>query len=210
MRKITFSLLLLAFTGFAFTGIDTDVTQVKKTAQEQLQVTLGKIPAGQEVNFGFTSRDEFKSAAAGEIYRMITLTSEFFEDEKLADKNYIRIQQEWRVPVVVNGENRALLTVFGQDSTLNVVDIGATMLAKEIQMKSAGQSQKDKFIFRIYPLTMDFIVFVEHGKTLAEGNYYPMNSALMGIPSLDGSMMTQAEVFQQIKKKSNESKNQAR
>lgn len=210
MRKVTLSLFLLAFAGFAFTVIDNHETQVRKAAQDQLQTTLGKIPAGQEANFGFASREEFKSATVGEIYRTITLTTDFFSDEKLKDKNYILAQNEWRVPAVVNGENRVLLTVFGQDTALNVVDIGATALAKEMQSKSAGQSQKDKFIFRIYPLTMDFIVFVEHGKSLAEGVYYPMNSAKMSIPSLDGSALTQAEVFQQIKKKSNESKNQTR
>jgi hypothetical protein len=110
----------------------------------------------------------------------------------------------------VNGENRVLLTVFGQDTALNVVDIGGALLAKEMQSKSIGHSQKDKFIFRIYPLTMDFIVFVEHGKSLEEGVYYPMSSALMGMPALDGSAMTQSEVFHQLKKKLSEPNNQQR
>lgn len=201
MQKNTFAIALLAIFSFSFTGIDNHETQVKKAATEQLQTTLAKIPAGQETNFGFSSREEFKLAATGDVYRTITVTNEFLQDEKLTGKNYIRVQNEWRVPVAVNGENRVLLTVFGQDTALNVVDIGGAALAKEMQTKSAGQNGKDKFIFRIYPLTMDFIVFVDPGKTLADGIYFPMNSALLGIPALSGAPMTQAEVFQQVKNK---------
>ena len=45
---------------------------------------------------------------------------------------------------------------------------------------------------------------------LEEGEYYPMNSALMGMPELDGSVMTQSEVFHQLKKKLSEPNNQQR
>ena len=201
MRKFIFLVSALAFICASFSIIDNQEAQVKKAAQEQLQTALAGIPAGQETNFGFSSREEFISGTIGEVYRTISLTKEFYGDENLNNGNYIYFQNEWRVPVVVNGGNRVLLTVAGHDTALNVVDIGGALLAKEIQLKSIGQSSKDKFIFRIYPLTMDFIVFVEHGKSLEEGTYYPMNSAVMAIPALDGSSMTQAEVFQQIKKK---------
>ncbi len=201
MRKFTFLLSALAIICLSFSIIDNMEAQVKKAAQQQLQTALAGIPAGQETGFGFSSREEFKSATVGEVFRTISLTKEFYQDDQLINRNYIHVQNEWRVPVVVNGDNRVLLTVAGHDTALNVVDIGGAMLAKEMQAKSNGQSSKDKFIFRIYPLTMDFIVLVEHGKSLEEGNYYPMNSAVMAIPTLDGSSMTQAEVFQQIKKK---------
>jgi hypothetical protein len=210
MKKISF-LVALAIIGFSFSAVDDHETQVKKAAQEQLQAALAGIPVGQESNFGFASREEFKSGTIGEVYRTITLNTDFYQDKDLSnEKDYIRVQNEWRVPVVVNGENRVLLTVFGEETALNVVDIGGALLAKEIQSKSIGHSQKDKFIFRIYPLTMDFIVFVDHGKSLAEGEYYPMNSALMGMPTLNGASMTQAEAFKQIKKKLSEPNNQQR
>lgn len=204
MRKITVTLLLSAIVCFSFSTIDNHESQVKKAAQEQLQIALAGIPVGQESGFGFASREEFKTGTIGEVYRTISLTNEFYQDEKILDKDYIRVQNEWRVPVVVNGENRVLLTVFGQDTALNIVDVGGSVLAKEVQAKSAGQTSRNKFIFRIYPLAMDFIVFVDPGKTLAEGNYYPMRSAMLGIPTLDGTSMTQAEVFQVIKKKLSE------
>ncbi|MDQ3109455.1 MAG: hypothetical protein M3R17_06130 [Bacteroidota bacterium] len=209
MKKIFF-LFLAAIIALSFSVIDNHEAQVKKAAQEQLQTALAGIPAGQEINFGFVSREEFKSGIIGEVYRTITLTNDFYKDAILTDKDYIRVQNEWRVPVMINGENRVLLTVFGQDTALNIVDVGGALLAKEMQSKSIGQTQKEKFIFRIYTLTMDFIVFVDQGKTLAEGVYYPMNSALMGMPLPDGSPMTQAEVFHHVKKKLNEPNNQPR
>jgi hypothetical protein len=200
MRKITSVLFLVAACCFSFSGIDNQEQQVKKAAQDQLQATLAMIPAGQEPGFGFASREQFQSATIDEVYRTISFTNEFYQEQKLTDKNYIRVQNEWRVPVLVDGDNRVLLTVFGQDTSLNVVDIGGTLLAKELQIKSEGQSEKDKFILRVYPLAIDFVVFVAHGKTLAEGNYYPMNSARAALPSLTGTALTQTEIFSLVKK----------
>ncbi len=199
MRKISTLLILLAISGISFKTLNIPSAQVKNVAIEQLQKSLALIPVGNEEGFGFASRDEFSSATTGEVYRTISLTTEFYNDAKLGAKDYILLQNEWRVPVVVNNENRLLLTVFGNDSSLNVVDIGAVGLSKELQSNSFGQTANEKYILRIYPLACDFVAFVEAGKTLAEGNYYPMNSALTSMPSLNGKVMTQAQVLEQVK-----------
>ena len=199
MRKFTPG-LCLAILCFSFTGIDNLETQVKKAADKGLPAMLALIPAGQETNYGFSSREDFAKASTGEVYRTISFTNEFYSDkELLPGKDYIRVQNEWRVPVVVDGRNRTLLTVFGQDTSLAVVDLGGSGLAAELHSKTTGFESKEKFILRIYPLGIDFIAFVDHGKDLSEAAYFPMMAARITIPALDGKAMTQQEVFRVTK-----------
>jgi hypothetical protein len=201
MRKITSGLLIAAFC-LSFTGIDNKETQVKKAADKGLQPMLALIPQGQETNYGFHSRDDFQKAGTGEIYRTISFTNEFYQDKEISSsKNYIRVQNEWRVPVVVDGNNKTLLTVFGKDTALSVVDLGGSMLAEELQTRTAGFESKEKFILRVYPLGMDFLVFADNGTDLSGAHYFAMNSAKTGIPALSGNSLTQQEVFVAVKKK---------
>src|ERR1041385_5896858 len=109
MRKITSGLLLAALC-LSFAGIDNKEAQVKKAADKGLQPMLTLIPDGQEQAYGFNSRADFAKAATGEVYRTISFTNEFYQDEEISSsKNYIRVQNEWRVPVVVDGNNKTLL-----------------------------------------------------------------------------------------------------
>ncbi|CAN5416570.1 hypothetical protein BH09BAC5_BH09BAC5_14040 [soil metagenome] len=201
MRKIISSILLISVFSFGFSGIDTPDDQVKTAATAQLQKALQMIPVGQETSFGFSSRSEFSTASVDEVFHTISLTQEFYQDENVLDKNYILLQSEWRVPVTVQGENRVLLTIFHDGNALNVVDIGGVGLAKELQQISSGQIDTQKYILRIYPLAVDFAVFVPIGKTIADGNYYPMQSALMGITGIKNSVMSQKEVLEIVKEK---------
>lgn len=199
MRKIT-SGLWLAVLCLSFTGIDNLETQVKKAAGAGLPGMLALIPQGQEKSYGFSSREDFTKALPGEVYRTISLTNEFYQDKELsASKNYIRVQNEWRVPVVVDGRNRTLLTVLGQDTSLSVVDLGGSGLAEELEFRTKGFENKEKFILRVYSLSMDFVVFADYGKDLSEAAYFPMMAARITIPALDGTVMTQQEVFRVIK-----------
>jgi hypothetical protein len=195
MRKFTPG-ILLALLCFSFTGIDNMEIQVKKAADKGLQPMLALVPQGQERNYGFDSRDDFQKATTGEVYRTISFTNEFYQDKEISSsKNYFLLQNEWRVPVVVEGKNKTLLTVFGKDTSLHVVDLGGAVLASELQSKTIGFDNKEKFILRIYPLKIDFLVFVDNGKELSEAQFFPLASAVNLNASLSGKILTEKEVF---------------
>ncbi|MCX6311877.1 MAG: hypothetical protein NT084_09615 [Bacteroidetes bacterium] len=202
MRKIIPILFVFAICSFAFSFPEKCDTLVKQVAEDNLAISLAKIPVGQENNFGFANREEFKLGKIGNPFRTITFTNDFYQDSKLTDKNYILLQNEWRVPVSVNGNNRILLTVYGKDSTLNVVDIGGMVLSKELQEKTPISESNNNYILRVYPLGMDFIVTTNSNQSLAEGTYIPMQSAESFITALSGkTTFTQSEILKLVKEK---------
>jgi hypothetical protein len=196
----------------SFTSSSEIENKVIKAAQDNLAASLSKIPGGKETLYGFSSRDEFKSCSIGKPYRVITLNNTFYNDEAvLAEKNYIIEQDEWRVPVVVNGEDRLLLTVTGESETFNVVDLGGMQLAKELQQKSEKFNlSESRYILRIYPLASDFLVKSTPG-LLTNARYIPLTSASMGIETIKEDSRNEyslSEVLQLIKQElKNQSKN---
>ena len=196
----------------SFTSSDEIESKVLKAAQDNLASSLSKIPEGKENLYGFGSRDEFKSCTVGKPYRVIALNNAFYNDETvLAEKNYIIEQNEWRVPVMVNGENRLLLTVARESETFNVVDLGGMQLAKELQQKSEKFSlSESRYILRIYPLVSDFLVKTTSG-SLTNARYIPLTSASIGIETLKEDSKYEYslnEVLQLVKQElKNQSKN---
>lgn len=197
---LLFALLILG--SFSISLPDEKEDKVIKIALDNLSISLAKIPVGQENYYGFSNREEFKTSSVGKPYRVITFTNDFYNEDKLIDKNYILIQNEWRVPVTVNGENRLLLTVSQQDTTLEVVDLGGAVLAKELQEKDNNVSSGSRYLLRIYPLALDFFVKVTPGSSLADATYIPLASATIAINSLNEkriSKLTLLEVFYIVK-----------
>lgn len=182
MKKLIFTALTLtiAIVNFSF-NVDDTQKRVIKSAQEQLASSLEKIPAGKETGFGFKNRSEFALSNIGNPYRVLAFTGDFYSDSEVKEGNCIFLQNEWRVPVTVNGENRLLLTVTNDADQYNVVDVGGAALAKELQQKNP--SANNCCLLRVYPLSVDFLV-VSNSESFSEAKYIPMSSALQAIPLL--------------------------
>ena len=77
MKKIT--LLLFCFPLVVFGQL----SEIAKVADDQLDEYLQKIPIGQEEMFGFSNRDEFLQTEIGVPYEVLTLSTDFFSDERI-------------------------------------------------------------------------------------------------------------------------------
>jgi len=125
-------------------------------AQAALPAVLARIPSGQEIAFGFHGRDEFTRASAGDPYRVMTFT--LGHDGGL---NLV-LQRDWRVPVYVNGQACALLTMVQGERGWEAVDFGAAGLARELQHREEALSgdfpSRNRFLLRLYQHWADFLV----------------------------------------------------
>jgi hypothetical protein len=185
MYRSALIVLLVAFSSFRFaTSVNADKL-VMKAAEDQLAVYLAKIPQGHEKDYGFKNEDNMDNCKVGKPYRMLVFNIDFYNAKTLDESaNYLSIQNEWRVPVMINNEHRALLTVTGSPSNLTVTGLGAAVLAKDLQEKSLGASDTDTwYILRIFPLSADFLV-VEHDNSIIEAQLIPLESAKDAIPAL--------------------------
>ncbi len=200
MYKVALGFALFILAGFSIPlPIDND-SKVMMVAADNLTLSLAKIPAGQENNYGFKNREEFTVSSVAKPFRVITLNQDFFTDATPGDKNYLSMQNEWRVPVALKGNNCILLTVSQQGNDLAVVDLGGAMLAKELQISDIEPASTNQYILRIYPLTCDFLVKAADGKTLNEATYIPLTSAIMAIKELAvKKTFTLAEILPLIK-----------
>lgn len=97
----------------------------------QLGAFLARIPPGQETTYGFNARSEFAEATPGEPYQMYTVAS---GGSRSSVDQSLQPMNEWRVPVSVRGEYRALLTVIRDRDRWRAVDFGAALLARELAM----------------------------------------------------------------------------
>ncbi len=200
LKKTIPLLLIFGLMGFSFQVPLENSGLVMKAAKDNLSSMLAQIPKGMEPRYGFPDQSELAKADIGQPYHVITLTNAFYTADKLNGDNYIELQDEWRVPVTVNGENRTLLTVTGKDSSFKVVDLGGTLLAKELWQKNSTVNKADYFLLRVYPLTMDLIVVRAPGQTFSEATYIPLTSATMAIKAFgEKKTCTLSEVLQLVK-----------
>jgi hypothetical protein len=163
--------------------------EVDSSLKTDLINWLEKIPHGYEKQYGFENRNEFGLATIGKPIEVYTLSSLFFTDQAISDSNYFKSVGEWRVPILVNNSYRALLTAVIINTEWQIVDIGATTLARELEgfilMQSNNPSVEVKII-RIYQLKCDFIALDNPTKSSIQLLLYPMQSAFMNIPELSG------------------------
>ncbi len=170
MKKIT--LLLFCFPLVVFGQL----SEIVKVADAQLNEYLQKIPVGQEEMFGFSNRDEFSQTKIGVPYEVLTLSTDFFSDERIENnKNYLVSTGNWRVPIKVGDEYKALLTVSKDNNVWSIVKIGAKGLASELgefaQRKPLITSLS---ILRVFQLKGDFIL-------TQQNIIYPLTSAVRGL-----------------------------
>lgn len=158
----------------AATGSFTKLDEIKLATTQQLVTWLDKIPCGQEQYFGFTSRDEFASATIGN-----PIQTYYFSDElEEATEELLVPSNEWRVPVLVNNEYRALLTVTPVEGAFKVVNIGAAGLARELGTKTGHRNM----LLRSFKAKCDFLVADNAGKGIM---LMPLQSARKNLSQLD-------------------------
>ena len=110
---------------------------------------LEKIPIHKEKQYGFDNRADFKSCVSGEPIQVLTLDN----------KDNLVKQNIWRVPIVLNGENKILFTVNIINNNFEIVDIGGVALAKELQNY---QTNNKLVLLRLYRNYLDFVSHTEN------------------------------------------------
>lgn len=150
---------------------------IYNTAKQKLPEMLSLVPLGKEKYYGFKNREEFKSATLGSPILVYTFSENFFNEGELNVNESLVSTGEWRVPVVVNGEFRAFLTVANYEGKWKVVDFGAAVLAKELGGFEKGNPDDNKVLLRCYQKKCDFLVLGDDSKSVFEGNIYPLYSA---------------------------------
>jgi hypothetical protein len=145
------------------------------TAASELPEILAKMPTGDEAAYGFNSRSEFAGAGLGIPYQEYSIQTK-------EPTGY------WRIPVTVNGENRALVRYALEDGVWQWKGFGAAGLARELGEMENGQSKKPLSgkILRDYKLTCDYIQFnIESNNTL-RGKFIPTANAKRFMEFLSG------------------------
>ena len=158
--KIYSTILVLSI--FILSNSFSQTTQnkyISDAAGKSLKSFLDKIPVGKEKLYGFDDRSEFNRAITGSIYCVYTLNQDFFSDEIIADKNYFKPTDEWRVAVVVDGKYRSFITVSLVNNKFKADNLGGNGLAIEIQdlQKNLAYATNSISILRIYQLKCDFV-----------------------------------------------------
>jgi len=158
---------------FSFTGLSQSKSNEKAKlntfVKENISSVLNKIPQNKEQQFGFNNREEFDIATIGDALQLIHY------GDTLNGENYI-----WRVPILVNGEYRALLTIYQDSNGYKIADFGAAVLAKDIQQKINQNPNRIIYgILRIHSISGDFLIV--KGDNI--DRYIPLTSAIYYISS---------------------------
>ncbi len=200
-RYLLLSLLVIC-TAYRPTGAADADKQVMQAAATQLEVFLNKIEPGNEADYGFTTADHTDACTVGKPYRILAFSSDLYYKPLAEDKDYIIIKNEWRVPVMLNGQSRVLLTVTGGSGNYSVTDMTEPQLARELQLKGTSMSNDDTwYLLRIPAIAADFFVS-EHDNSFADAQFMPLASAITNIPSLSKThkpIYTITEVQQMVK-----------
>lgn len=143
---------------------------IRAVARWSLGAFLDKIPQGFESRYGFNNRKEFSRAEVGVPVRVYRADTDNPSDHPLPEN-------EWRVPVLVDGEHRALLTVTAENGVLSVVDLGAAVLAREFGDYHRKYPGKSRALLRLHALKCDMMIIGRPGAAVDDGDYYPLHSA---------------------------------
>jgi len=132
-------------------------SKIVEVAELNYKLFLQKINTGEEKKFGFNNRNEIKDATIGNKPYQI----------------YIKCQSTdtptnlWRIPIIVQSEIRAFLTVDWVEDSWQAVDFGAAKLAEKISIIEDTAMQRynlqenmnlHRIIIRDYTKRTDFFV----------------------------------------------------
>lgn len=150
---------------------------VRTVARSSLADFLHKIPSGRESRYGFLQRDEFSRASLGTPLRVYTVSPDSLSGDADNPSNHPVAVDQWRVPVLIDGKPRSLLTVAVVDGALKAVELGAAALAREFGEFDDTYPGMRRALFRLNQLQCDFIMLDRTGAGFAEGEYHPLRSA---------------------------------
>lgn len=173
MKKVTVLTIVLSLTGLSLAG-DWSVLEQKVTAagQELLASSLAKVPEGLESNYGFADRSEFARATVGIPYQMFAVNP---------GRGTVEPMGSWRLPVLVDGAYRALLTVYKKDGAYRFAEFGAAQLANDLGSLERSQVKNRtgirRAIFRVFELKCDFLVIAWEDSPIESGDIHPLQSA---------------------------------
>lgn len=157
---------------------------VNADPNQDLYLWLQKIPVGNESLYGFSDRAEFALASVGNPIEVFTVDFTDLQNYKNVNLKLVSTH-EWRVPVIVNGSCRALLTVV-ESPAGKIVDLGGKVLATEIDQKARVLGERSRYLklVRIFQVHSDFLLTMDSGLTADQLELIPMNSALINLPEL--------------------------
>jgi hypothetical protein len=158
-----------------------------KDAGKELPTWLEKIPREQEQQYGFATRDDFAFATLGLPYELYMLAPSFFKDTALGKTNYLLATGEWRIPVLVRGKFITMVTVQELNSQWHIVDLGADILARELDgcrsLPDLKNAQALKML-SVYQLHGDFLFADDPTFAPDRITMFPLASAQLSIPAL--------------------------
>jgi hypothetical protein len=171
---------------------------VRAIARSSLTAFLDKIPVGRESGYGFHNRDEFSRASPGIPLQVYTAKPDSAGEGTGDSSNHPIAVDEWRVPVLVGGELRTLLTVARVDSNLEAVELGGAALAREFGEFEKKYPGGRRALLRLYQLKCDFMMIDRTGAGLREGEYHPLRSARLVFNAGTASPRSRRELFDEI------------
>jgi hypothetical protein len=199
-KKIVFLIIvcIIIFNSCILSRIDrrqnSEYQMAKRITRDELPMFFSKIEKGTEQLYGFSNRDELLTAGVGNPFNNYR-----FNGSELEKSTTIT------VPVIVADEYRALSSLDYIKDTLHIVDFGATVLAKEIQLV-----QKENItlsfvgLLRIYRIDSDFVIMSDNHENL----FLPLTSAKLYLSSAGISKIekfyTQAQILNIIQEIPNE------
>lgn len=168
--NLFFALFLVATTsGYCFADEDADLQAMAQYANSNLLEILNGIPVGEEKDYGFQSRDEFNKATMGIPYQE-------YDMDKEEPTGY------WRIPVMVDGENCALVRLKSTYDGWAFSGFGGAGLAQDLgehedDMVSQGKTPRTGRIIRDFSLLSDYVQFDQQAGGSLSGTVYPLRSA---------------------------------
>lgn len=175
--------LLLGLSSFSVTVKDgkkeqQTVVQENQTIYESVKKELNSflevIPVDLEKEHGFNDRTEFAKALPASIYHIIGVDA----DGKPFETNL------YNVMVAVNGEYRAVLTVSHSNGKYEIEAIGATLLAKEVQLiekEHPVTSTQERIVLNVYKKAAGFVTYQDMNLPIENADLIPLASAKAGI-----------------------------
>jgi hypothetical protein len=147
---------------------------IYESVKKELNSFLEVIPSNLEKEHGFNDRSEFAKALPGSIYRMIGVDAAGNPFET----------NLYNVMVTVNGEYRAVLTVSHTKDQYEIEAIGATLLAKELQLIEKANpisANQERIVLNVYKRSAGFVTYQDINSPIENADLIPLTSAKAGI-----------------------------
>jgi len=132
--------------------------------EEHYSQILERIPLGKENLYGFENREMFQNCEVGTPIKMLRIKNE----------NEIEITNEWRVPLLFNGNPLTLLTVLDSGQNYEIVNIGGNILAKLIDNYNSD-GKKISYMLRDFRNKTDYVSFELN--SLSDKNFYKIEKS---------------------------------